>query len=348
MRDGNQRELPPWQNTRHPGWPQPHGFAIDLNARALYHSRFIWTLDPTLKLSGSICALATPFVSDISDGAERAIDFDAFAALVDSQVDGGSGAVVVAGSTGEAPALDGEEFDRLVGIAVRRVAGRIPVLAGTGASSTAHTIARTQRARAAGADAALVACPAYVRPTQEGLYRHFSDVAEHGGLPVVLYNVPSRTACDLGVETTARLRDRENIIGIKEAVAEPARMQALLELRDDDFCILSGDDPTCMRAMLAGADGVISVAANVAPARMAALAKLSRQGHAAEAGTADAELQDLYALLGIESNPIPLKWCLAQMGMGSDAPRLPLLPLGTQHRGRGQAILATLGIVPAT
>lgn len=291
--------------------------------------------------------MATPFVGDVGESGERAIDFDAFAALVDRQLDGGTAALVVAGSTGEAASLDGAEYDRLVGIAVRRAGGRVPVLAGTGASSTAQTIAQTRRARAAGADAALVACPPYVRPTQEGLYRHFSEVARYGGLPVLLYNVPSRTACDLAVETTARLCRDDNIIGIKEAVAQPARMDELLTLQDDAFCILSGDDPTCMRAMLAGADGVISVAANVVPDRMAKLAQLARSGEAAQAGEVDAQLADLYVLLGIESNPIPLKWCLAQLGLGSEAPRLPLLPLSSAHRSRGLAILTQLGLVAA-
>lgn len=300
-----------------------------------------------MKLSGSICALATPFVGAAGEGVERAIDFDAFAALVDRQIECGTAALVVAGSTGEAASLDGDEFDRLIDIAVRRAGGRIPVLAGTGAASTAKTIAQTRRARAAGADAALVACPAYVRPTQEGLYRHFIEVARHGELPVLLYNVPSRTACDLTVETTARLCRNDNIIGIKEAVAQPPRMEQLLALQDDDFCILSGDDPTCARAMLAGADGVISVAANVVPARMARLARLARDGDAAQAGEIDAELADLYVLLGIESNPIPLKWCLAQLGVGSDAPRLPLLPLSATHRPRGLAILTQLGLMAA-
>lgn len=349
-------ELLPAQNTRHPHAPQPQTSDTDRltsdtnrlkSSGALPFEAGLQTFDLILNLSGSICALATPFVGDIGEGVERAVDFDAFAALVDSQISGGTTALVVAGSTGEAASLDGDEFDRLVAIAVRRAAGRIPVLAGTGASSTRQTVAQTQRALVAGADVALVACPAYVRPTQEGLYRHFSEVAQRGGLPIVLYNVPSRTACDLAVETTARLCRDDSIIGIKEAFADPGRMEQLLQLRDDGFCILSGDDPTCVRAMLAGADGVISVAANVVPVRMAKLADLARSGKGESARAADAQLADLYGLLGIESNPIPLKWCLAQMGMGSDAPRLPLLPLSSTHRPRGLAILTQLGLVPA-
>jgi len=171
------------------------------------------------KLAGSICALATPFRGD-------ALDFDAFARLIDYQIDGGTQGLVIAGSTGEAHALDGSEFERLLEFAVARVGGRVPVLAGTGTANTLKTVQATRRAQAAGVDAALVVTPYYVRPTQEGLRRHYLDVADHGGLPVVLYNVPSRTGCDLLPETVAKLAGHECIVGIKEARSEPCALSA--------------------------------------------------------------------------------------------------------------------------
>ncbi|RYD15362.1 MAG: 4-hydroxy-tetrahydrodipicolinate synthase [Lysobacteraceae bacterium] len=292
-----------------------------------------------MDLSGSICALATPF-----DAHGDALDLDAFARLVDHQVANGTRALVVAGSTGEAAALDEAEYVTLLEAAVGRARGRVPLLAGSGLSSTRRTIAQTRRAAAAGIDVALVVAPAYVRPTQEGLYRHYCEVADHGGLPVVLYNVPSRTACDLLPETVARLRGHGNIIGIKEAVAEPARMQALLELRDAGFRVHSGDDATAMRAMLAGADGVISVAANVAPALFAAMCEAARARDTEAAGAVDRRLQPLYALLGIEPNPIPVKWCLSLLGFGAAGLRLPLLELSASHRAECATVLAGLGL----
>lgn len=296
-----------------------------------------------MDLSGSLCALATPFRPD-----DDAVDFDAFGRLVDAQVDAGTRALVVAGSTGEAAALDDAEFERLVAFAVERAARRVPVIAGTGLSSTRKTIAQTRRAAAAGADAALVVVPAYVRPTQEGMLRHFSEVAVQGGLPVMLYNVPGRTASDLLPATVARLAAHGNIIGIKEAVADPGRMQDLLALRSDAFRVYSGDDPTAARAMLAGADGVVSVAANVAPAPFVALCAACRAGDRATAAALDARLQPLYAALSLEPNPIPVKWLLARLGFGSATPRLPLTPLDGTHHAAAAAALAALGPVEAT
>lgn len=294
-----------------------------------------------MDLSGSICALATPFRSD------GAIDFDAFGRLVDAQIAAGTSALVVAGSTGEAAALDDAEFEQLVAFGVRRAARRTPVLAGTGLPATAKTIAQTRRAAAAGADAALVVVPAYVRPTQNGMVRHFSEVADHGGLPVVLYNVPTRTASDLLPATVARLAGHGNIVGIKEAVADETRMRDLLGLRTAAFRILSGDDPTAARALLAGADGVISVVANVAPAPFAALCAAGRAGDRAQATVLDARLQPLYEALSVEPNPIPVKWLLARRGFGTAVPRLPLTELNAGWHARLDALLATPGLVEA-
>jgi 4-hydroxy-tetrahydrodipicolinate synthase len=293
-------------------------------------------------LTGSICALATPFRA-----ADGALDLDAFERLIDAQLEGGTQALVVAGSTGEAAALDDSEFSRLLECAVARVAKRVPVLAGSGLPATAKTIAQTRRAVAAGIDLALVVVPAYVRPTQEGLVRHFSEVADHAGVPVVLYNVPTRTASDLKPETVARLASHGNIVGIKEAVSDEDRMRDLLALKGDAFAILSGDDPTAARALLAGADGVISVAANVAPAAFAQLCEACLRGDRTLALALDQRLQPLYEALGIEPNPIPLKWALSRLGFGDAVPRLPLTVLNPGHHAIVADALARLGTVEA-
>jgi 4-hydroxy-tetrahydrodipicolinate synthase len=262
-----------------------------------------------LNLSGSICALATPFT------AEGKLDLDAFLRLIERQIVGGTQAVVVAGSTGEAHALSDDELALLVREARRHIAGRVPVIVGTGGANTAKTIAETRRAAELGADAALVVTPYYVRPPQEGLLQHYRAVADQGGLPVVLYNVPGRTGCDLLPSTVAELAVHSGVVAIKEAVADPARMQALLPLRSAGFRVLSGDDGTACRSLLAGADGVISVANNLAPALFRALCDAARAGHLDEAEVLDRRLQPLFDALGVESNPIPLKWGLSLQGL---------------------------------
>jgi 4-hydroxy-tetrahydrodipicolinate synthase len=277
-----------------------------------------------LRLSGSITALATPF------NTAGELDLDAWQRLLQQQLDAGTQAIVVAGSTGEAAALYDAEFDLLLRTAVEFVTGRIPVLAGTGLSNTAKTIEHTRRAAALGADAALIVTPPYVRPTQAGLIAHFRAIADDNALPVVLYNVPGRTGGDLLPETVAELCGHPRIVGIKEARAESERMEALLKFRSSDFAVLSGDDPTACRAMLAGADGVISVASNVLPAAMRRLCDFARAGKAEAANEIDAQLQPAFEFLGVEPNPIPVKAVLALQGIGHGL-RLPLLPLSTAH-----------------
>lgn len=277
-----------------------------------------------MSLSGSITALATPFT------VTGELDLDAWRRLLAQQLAGGTQGVVVAGSTGEAAALDDHEYDTLLRSAVEIVGGRIPVLAGTGQMNTAKTIAQTRRAAAAGAELALVVTPPYVRPTQAGLIAHYQAVADQGGLPVVLYNVPGRTGCDLLPETVAELVSHPNIVGIKEARSEPERMSALLALRSESFAVLSGDDPTACRAMLAGADGLISVGSNALPRSFRKLCDLSRSGERAAAERQDAQMQDFYAFFGVESNPIPVKALLQRLGYGAGL-RLPLLPLSGAH-----------------
>jgi 4-hydroxy-tetrahydrodipicolinate synthase len=288
-----------------------------------------------LHLSGSITALATPFT------VAGELDHDAWRRLLAAQLEAGTQGVVVAGSTGEAAALYGSEYDSLLRTAVETLGGRIPVLAGTGHSNTAKTVEQTRRAAALGADAALVVTPPYVRPTQAGLVAHYREIADDGALPVVLYNVPGRTGCDLLPETAAALAGHARIVAIKEARNEPERMQALLALRDDGFAVLSGDDPTAARAMLAGADGVISVVSNVVPGAFRRLCDLARGGRHDETGTWDARLQAIYDFAGIESNPIPVKALLARMGIGHGL-RLPLTSLDAMHAGTADALAAAI------
>lgn len=294
-----------------------------------------------MHFSGSITALATPFRTD------GALDLDAWDRLLDQQRAGGTQAVVVAGSTGEGASLETDEFQELIRRAVARIGAYLPVIAGTGLSSTARTLAQTRLAAAAGAVAALVVTPPYVRPTQAGLEAHYRAVAAEGGLPVILYNVPGRTACDLLPETCARLASVDGIVGIKEAVADASRMQALLALRGPHFAVLSGDDPTACRSLLAGADGVISVASNAAPAAMRRLCDLARAGQSAAASELDARLAALFEYLGCEPNPIPVKALMAARGLCVDRLRLPLLPLSTAHRAPCEAVAATLDALEA-
>ena len=288
-----------------------------------------------MHLAGSITALATPFAAD------GAVDHEAWARLIDAQIEGGTQAVVVAGSTGEAAALDDGEYDELLRRALARIARRIPVLVGTGLSNTAKTVALTRRAAALGADAALVVTPPYVRPTQAGLLAHYRAVAAEGGLPVVLYNVPGRTGCDMLPDTVAGLAGDPNIIGIKDAVADPARMTALLALKSPGFAILSGDDPTACRAMLDGADGAISVASNVLPAAMRRLCDRARAGEVDTAAAVDSALQPLFDFIGCEPNPIPVKALLRHAGIG-DGLRLPLMPLSQLNAMRLETVAAAI------
>ena len=286
-----------------------------------------------MRLTGSITALATPFTTD------GELDLDAWRRLIDAQLEAGTQGLVVAGSTGEAAALFDVEFDALLRTAVQQVAGRVPVLAGTGLSNTVKTIEQTRRAAVLGADAALVVTPPYVRPTQDGLVAHFRAVANDGALPVVLYNVPGRTGCDLLPDTVAALAGHPRIIAIKEARNEPERMAALLPLADTGFAVLSGDDPTACRALLAGADGVVSVASNIVPTAFRMLCDLARKGDD-DAGQLDARLQPVFEFLGVEPNPIPVKAILAIRGVGHGL-RLPLLPLSAAHRDAAAHVAAT-------
>ena len=286
-----------------------------------------------MRLTGSITALATPFTTD------GELDLDGWRRLIAAQLEGGTQALVVAGSTGEAAALFDAEFDVLLRTAVEQVGGRVPVLAGTGMSNTVKTIEQTRRAAVLGADAALVVTPPYVRPTQAGLIAHYRAVANDGALPIVLYNVPGRTGCDLLPETVAALASHPRIIAVKEARNEPDRMAALLTLAGDGFAVLSGDDPTACRALLAGADGVVSVASNIIPVAFRMLCDLGRSRDS-DAGELDARLRPVFDFLGVESNPTPVKAILELQGIGHGL-RLPLMPLSAEHRDAAVRIAAT-------
>ncbi len=281
-----------------------------------------------MSLSGLITALATPFKAD------GALDPDGWQRLLHLQLEGGVHGVVVAGSTGEAATLSDDEYDQLLRSAVKTVAGRIPVLAGTGLSGTAKTIEQTRRAAASGATHALVVTPPYVRPTQEGLIAHYRAVADQGGLPVILYNVPGRTGCDMLPETVAVLAAHPNIVGIKEAVGDVGRVQALLALRSADFAVLSGDDGTAARSILSGVDGLISVGSNALPGAYRRMCDLAAAGEREATEAWDARLEPFHEFCGVESNPIPVK-------------DLPLLSLSAAHHAAAEHLATDIGALEA-
>jgi 4-hydroxy-tetrahydrodipicolinate synthase len=276
--------------------------------------------------SGSIVALVTPMT------VSGHVDWQALEQLVDWHVESGTAGIVPVGTTGESPTLRMDEHKRVIEFTVRCAAGRIPILAGTGTNSTAEAIELTEAAAMAGADASVVVTPYYNRPTQEGLYQHYKALAEAVNLPMVLYNVPGRTGVDLKPETVGRLAELDGVIGIKDACGDIARVSALRERVPADFMILSGEDAQTLRMMELGADGTISVTANVVPRQMAEFCSAFLRGDAARARELDAELQPLHAILFVETNPTPVKWALYEMGRIGAGIRLPLLPLTETHR----------------
>ncbi len=280
-----------------------------------------------MQLKGSITALTTPFTES------GVIDLNAWRAQLDAQVNAGSSGVVVAGSTGEAVNLSDEEYCQLIELASIRMGNRAILLAGTGHSSTSKTIRQNKLAKRTGAAVALVVTPPYVRPTQAGLVAHYLAVAEASEIPIVLYNVPSRTGCDLLPDTVAKLSSHHNIIGLKEAVADQSRWNALYPLATPDFALLSGDDPSFVRTMIGGAQGVISVASNAVPACFARICRYLEEYNSDQALVLDAKLQELYAFLNVEPNPTPIKAIMSQLGFGSGV-RLPLLSLSESYQAK--------------
>jgi len=283
---------------------------------------------------GSLVALVTPMA------AGGAIDENRWRALLAWHRASGTSGVVVAGTTGESASLTESEFVRLLTIAVEEIGGVLKVIAGTGFPSTAQTLRRTALAARLGADAALVVTPAYTRPSQRGLLAHYLAVADAAELPVILYNVPSRTAVDLLPETSLALARHPRIAAIKEAVGDPVRV---LKLVAGGLDVLSGDDSSCCESMLAGARGVVSVAANVVPVAFAAMARAALEGHPREARAINVLLQDLFPFLTVEANPVPVKWLLYRMGRIADGLRLPLVNLDPRFRQQAESLVASLG-----
>src|SRR3989344_5015435 len=276
-------------------------------------------------LQGSFVAIVTPMHED------GALDLNALRSLIDFHVDQGTDAIVIVGTTGESPTVDFDEHCLLMRTAVEHTAGRIPVIAGTGANATREAIELTQHAKKLGADAALLVTPYYNRPTQAGLYQHYRAVAEAVDIPQIIYNVPSRTSCDIANDTTLHLAQIPNMIGIKDATGSIERGTDLLLRAPEDFAVYSGDDASSLSLMLLGGHGVISVTANVAPKLMHEMCVAAMAGDVIKAREINAKLFALHQKLFVEANPIPVKWVLQQMGLIGAGILLPLVPLSPQH-----------------
>ncbi len=290
-------------------------------------------------ITGSIVALVTPMKSNGD------LDWDALDKVVDFHLEKGTDSIVAVGTTGESATLNCDEHCQVIKRVVERVAGAIPVIAGTGANSTQEAIELTEAAKEAGADACLLVTPYYNKPTQEGLYLHYKTLAEAVDIPQILYNVPGRTACDMLPETVLRLAEISNIIGIKEATGDLDRAKELIDKAPKDFAIYSGDDGTAVELMLLGGDGNISVTANVAPAQMGELCRLAIAGEADAARAIQDSLMQLHDAMFVEANPIPVKWAMAEMGMMSEGIRLPLTVLDERYQGQVREALKACEII---
>lgn len=291
-------------------------------------------------IKGSIVAIVTPMFEDGS------LDKDSLRKLLDWHVAEGTDGVVIVGTTGESATVSPEEHCELIKLTVDHVAGRIPVIAGSGGNSTAEAIALTRHAKEVGADASLQVVPYYNRPTQEGMYRHFKAIAEAVDLPVILYNVPGRTVADMSNETIARLAPIDNIVGVKDATGNIGRGIELLRMVDKSFAVYSGDDPTAMALMFCGGAGNISVTANVAPRAMHELCAAAMAGDIARAVEINNRVLDLHAKLFVEPNPVPVKWALTEMGKMPAGLRLPLAPLSAPFHDTVRTALRQAGLLP--
>ncbi len=289
-------------------------------------------------LKGSLVAIVTPMHVD------GTLDIPALRSLIDWHVDEGTDGIVIVGTTGESPTVDVDEHCELIRVTVQQVAGRVPVIAGTGANSTREAIELTRSAETLGADACLLVAPYYNRPTQEGLYQHFKAVAEAVDIPQILYNVPGRTGCDIANDTTLRLAGLPNIVGIKDATGSIERNTDLIRRAPADFAIYTGDDATALACMLLGGHGVISVTANVAPKLMHEMCKAALNGELSHARQINEALFPLHKHLFVEANPIPVKWVLQQMGRIAEGIRLPLTPLSYAHHDTLRAAMQSAGI----
>ena len=286
-----------------------------------------------MKFTGTYTALVTPFRGGV-------VDATAMGELIERQVAAGVDGIVPVGTTGESPTLSHEEHVKVVELAVRRADKRCKVMAGTGSNSTREAISLTHAAERSGADGALLVCPYYNKPPQEGLYRHFAAIAEATDLPLVLYSIPGRCVIEIAAETVGPLaRDCPNIVGIKEAGGKPERVGQLRAACPEGFTILSGDDAMTIPFMREGASGVISVASNLIPGEVARLVRLERDGHRAEADALNGMLAPLFRDLFLETNPIPIKAALAMKGWIAEDLRLPLVPISAENRAKLEATL---------
>ncbi len=294
-------------------------------------------------LTGSLVAIATPMQ------AGGALDLPALRKLIDFHIANGTSGIVIVGTTGESPTVTVDEHCLLIKTAVEHAGGRIPVMAGTGANSTAEAIHFAKYAAAVGADCHLSVVPYYNKPTQEGLYQHFRAIAESASLPMILYNVPGRTVADLSTETTLRLAEVPGIVGIKDATADVGRgselIKALALAGHRDFAVYSGEDVTALPLILMGGHGVISVTANVAPKLMAQMCAAALAGDVITARECNNRLLGLHRRLFVEANPAPAKWALAQMGMAQNELRLPLVPLSPHFHETVRAALREAGCI---
>lgn len=289
-------------------------------------------------LTGSIVAILTPMHED------GALDLAQFRSLIDFHVAQGTDGIVVVGTTGESPTVNFDEHKELIRVAVQHAAGRIPIIAGTGANSTAEAVELTESAKKAGAAASLSVVPYYNKPSQEGLYRHFRMIAEAVEIPQILYNVPSRTVADISNDTVLRLAQISNIVGIKDATGNMERCSDLMRRMPQDFAVYSGDDASCLALMLLGGKGVISVTANVAPRAMHEMCVAALAGDLPRARMLNNQLLPLHQKLFVEANPIPVKWAAAQMGLVGMGIRLPLTPLAAQHHATIREAMGEAGI----
>ncbi|MEW5250967.1 4-hydroxy-tetrahydrodipicolinate synthase [Microbulbifer discodermiae] len=289
--------------------------------------------------SGSMVALATPMYPDGS------LDWDSLHNLVEWHIEQGSRAIVAVGTTGESATLNVKEHLEVIRRVVDQVAGRIPVIAGTGANSTAEAMELTENAAKCGADACLLVTPYYNKPTQEGLFQHYRAIARAVAIPQILYNVPGRTAVDMLPDTVCRLAAIGNIVGIKEATGNLQRARQLLDTLPDGFALYSGDDATALELILMGGKGEISVTANVAPAAVAQMCEAGMRGDGETARAIDQRIQILHKALFLESNPIPVKWALKEMGRIEGGIRLPLTGLSVQHHATVREALRTAGVL---
>jgi 4-hydroxy-tetrahydrodipicolinate synthase len=288
--------------------------------------------------SGSLVALVTPF-----DGNNR-VDYTSLKRLIDFHVDQGSDALVIAGTTGESATLTNSEHIELLGRAVEISDGRLPIIAGTGSNSTAQTVELSLAVADLGIAAYLIVVPYYNKPLQEGIYRHFSAIADAVVKPLMMYNVPGRTVADMLPETVGRLAQHDNIFGIKEATGDIERLKAIQNLVDDEFRLYSGDDFTLLPFIENGGHGVVTVSGNVVPRQVAKLCRLALEHDSDNARKLDSSLQGLNKLLFVESNPIPVKWAVSQMGLMDANIRLPLTPFSTRYHDEMRAAMREAGV----